>query len=726
MVNRTLAMAKHKKSAKSSEKGSSKSSLPRGIDPELEKRVDALMTGQEIVEEKPEEPTQEKAERSDDSDAKDIKTDEIAGAPLLPSDKIPDFDAATEEVEPDEPLETTVEEEPEYVPEPTIRILPAEPVSTQPEDEVDPVAAALAAEPQPAVDKDELGLESSETAKAVKDIVAEEADTLLDVQDEVLPDEVPSVQKEKKSLTGKLKNFFKTWWQDPRYRWGTLIALVVAFAVLAAVPSSRYFALNTLGARSSMSIIVLDQKTSQPLKNVDVTIGGHTAKTDRDGKATLSDIKLGKRSLTVSKPAFAEINKQVTIGWGSNPFGEEKLTPVGSQYTFLLRDFLSDKPVHKDVEATSGIASALANTEGELVLTVPEDGRSEIEIEITATDYRTEKLKLPVSTKESQTLKLVPANKHVFVSKRAGVLDVYSIDVDGANEEKVLAGTGKENPDTMALVSHPSKNITAVVSTRGEAKNKDGFLLSTLTLIDLNSKKTSKVIDSERIQLIDWIDDRLVYVRIMDGESAASPNRHRLMSYDEQTGENKELAATNYFNDVMVADGAVYYTPAEYQVNGPVGLFSIKPDGSAKKTVFDREVWNMIRTSYDIISLSVGQEWHELSLASGKVTKANAAPATQRSRIYSSDPDNDRSLWIDERDGKGVLLSYNHSSKEDVTIQTQSGLKNPVYWLDSDHAVFRVRTSQEIADYVVSLSGGSPKKIKDVTDIAGIDRWYYY
>jgi hypothetical protein len=40
--------------------------------------------------------------------------------------------------------------------------------------------------------------------------------------------------------------------------------------------------------------------------------------------------------------------------------------------------------------------------------------------------------------------------------------------------------------------------------------------------------------------------------------------------------------------------------------------------------------------------------------------------------------------------------------------------------------VFRVSSGSETADYVLSLDGGEAKKISDVTDITGIDRWYIF
>jgi hypothetical protein len=682
--------------------------MVRDIDPEVERKVDVLMTGKSDLKE----PVQE----AQPSPKKQPKIEDgPVGAPLLPTDKLPLSIKVAAEPEPK--LEPTVEAVPE--PEPTIK-MPEEGVHET--EVIDPVKAALTPEP---AEPDRLGLDSPETAKAVDDILAEEADTLLDVQDAVLPEEVPTIPQNKKGFGDRLKDFFRAWWHSPLYRWGSIVALLIVIGACAAMPTSRYFVLNSAGVRVATSLTVLDQNTIQPLKNVEVSVSGQTAKTDKDGKVRLDHIKLGTQTVTVKKAAFAELSKKITFGWGSNPLGEFKLTPVGSQYTFVLTDFLSGKPVTKNVEASSGESSARANNQGEAVLTVPEGGLSEIQVTITADDYRTENLTLPVSTKDSQILKLVPASKHVFVSKRSGKLDVYKVDIDGKNEEKIFPGTGKENPDTMALVAHPANNVAAFVSTRGEAKNQDGFLLSTLTLIDVDSAKTTKVADSERIQVIDWIGDKLVYVRVAQGASAADVNRNRLMAYDYKTGEDKQLASTNYFNDVMVANGAVYYSPAVYQVNGTVGLFRINADGTNKKTVYDKEVWNLFRTAYDKITLSVGQDWYEYSLTDDKVSKISGG-ATPSSRIYSESPDKMRSIWVDERDGKGVLLSYEYANKEDKTLHTQSGIKNPIYWLDSDHVVYRVKSGQEIADYVMSISGGEPLKVRDVTDIAGVDRWYYY
>ncbi len=703
-----------------------------GVDPELESKVDAMMSS-----DIPDEPD------ISDTLAPAPKDSESMGAPLLPTEKLkkikifhdenettdvpedktaPHADPDKRKVSGDEvpeqseatdnPDEVKIIEEPEVVAETEPEELPE---NTTEED-------STAVKPT-----DELKLDDPDTGKLVDAIVAEEADELLAAEDERAGNtsETPPLLAAQPKTQSKFKAFFGAWWHNRLYRRLTVILLLAGLVACAVLPSSRYFVLNTVGVRASTSMVVLDQTTGQPLKNVEVNLAGQTSRTDKEGTVRLDHIKLGAQTLSIKKVAFADMTKELNIGWGSNPLGSMNLIPVGSQYTFILSDFLSGKSLTKG-EASSGEASASSNEKGEVVLSVPQSDDAEIEVTITADNYRNEILKIPAANKVNQQVKLVPARKAVFVSKRSGTFDIYKIDVDGKNEQKLLLGTGSEQPDSMTLVSHPAKEMTAFVSTRGNIRNKDGFLLSTLNIINVENATITKIGQSERIQIIDWIGDRLIYVVVAEGASAASPQRHRLMSYDLKTEQEKELASTNYFNDVMVARGAIYYSPAIYKVNGAIGLFRIDSDGSGKKTISDKEAWNLFRTSFDRISVSVGQDWYDYDIPGGKFSKATGAPPALVSRLYIGSPDDSRSLWVEDRDGKGTLLAYDHTGKEDKVLHSQSGLKNPLRWLDNDHVVYRVAGGPETADYVMSLSGGQPKKLTDVTNTAGTDRWYYY
>lgn len=693
--------AKRKSSGKNNQ---ADPNLESNKDVELERKVDAMMSVEQTAPPTPETDTLQTPEAPTVPDEKpepaiqeEASSPEPTGAPLLPTEKLPDLESLPPEAE---------EPDAEIPPEPPNIIPPALPKPKSPADE-------------PTRDvSDDLGLEDAGTGTAVDEIIAANS------KESTTEPEHTSARKEP-AFTKPKRNPIKRFFSSKFFRRSVVLLLLLGIGAAGAVPSSRYFALNTAGVRSASSATILDENTGQPLKNAEFSISGISAKTDEQGNARLNNLKLGPATIKITKPAFAEISRPVTVGWGSNPLGDFNLKAVGVQYKFKVTDFLSKKPIAK-AEATSGEASAVSNDKGEIVLTVPQSAKAQAEVEIKAENYRVEKRTLASEQKSAAEVQLVPNKKHVFISKRSGTYDVYKVDVDGKNEEKVLAGNGSEQIETMSLSSHPTKNIAALISSRDNIRNKDGLNMSTLTIIDLNDDSSTKATQSERIQLIDWAGDKIVYVKVADGSKPDSVDRNRLISYDIDSQTEKELAGTNYFNDVVSAKGNIYYSPAAYNVNGSVGLFKIDVDGTGKKTLYDKEVWKMLRTSYDKLSVSMGEEWFELNLDNDALTRLDGSPAVQKTRLYSDGPGNGMSLWVDERDGKGVLLRYDQKTKNDKVTQSQSGLKNPVRWLSAKHVIFRVSNNQEIADYILNTDGGEARKIRDVTDTGGIDRWYYY
>lgn len=558
---------------------------------------------------------------------------------------------------------------------------------------------------------------------AVDDIAANEGDEVLAAEDEAVQKAFETENK-KKPFGQKLKDFLRRWWENPKTRWATIIILGLLIVMLASIPNTRYFFLNVVGVRSKASVKVLDQSTQQPLKNVKVSIGNQTGVTDNEGRVYLSKLKLGRQDMVIERRAFAEVNKKITIGWGSNPLGDFQLEPTGIQYTFQVNDFLSDKPIGK-AEATSGDASAFSDDTGKLVLTLDTKSDEDVDITISKDGYRNEDMTVGDNV-QTIDVKMVPSKKHVFVSKRSGKFDVYKIDADGKNEELVLAGTGAERDD-MVLVPHPTKNVAALVSTRDNMRNNEGYLLSTLTILNLETNESTSLGRSERFEIVGWVGDRLVYVQIAAGASTSNPKRQRLMTYDYATGESTEIASSNYFNDVLLADDKIYYAPsAAFSDGANIALFVVDPDGKNRKVLIDKEVWNIFRTDYSTLAIAVGQAWYEYKPNDGKVNALSGAPATQKSRIYVNSPDKKRSVWVDDRDGKGVLLVYNLENREDATIASMSGLTTPMTWLNDTTVVYRINTDQETADYVVNIEGGEPRKLINVTNTGGIDRWYYY
>lgn len=559
-------------------------------------------------------------------------------------------------------------------------------------------------------------IESPETEKAVADIIATESDELLAVHDERSTAVTP-VKPKKKSL-------FKRWVRSSAARWSTFLLIFIILAGVLAVPDTRYYLMNAAGIRSGASLTVLDRSTQQPLKNVTVILAGSSVETDAEGKASFTGLRLGVTELVVGRRAFAEVKQPVTIGWGSNPLGDFSLAPQGNQYIFTVTDSFSGKPV-ANAEAALGESTAVANDQGEIVLTLDSQSEDSLPITIKAPGYREETVTTRTDTKQKTAVSLVPSHKVSFVSKRSGTFDVYTIDADGKNEALILKGTGKESQD-LVLAPHPVADMAALVSTRDGKRSNGGSSLYSLTTVKLDDKSTKTVIESPQIKLIDWVGSRIVYVYMVADADDQDPGRYKLMSYDYMSGDNRQLAVANYFNDVASAEGKIYYSPASAYQNGVnIGVFAVQPDGSGKQPVINQEAWNVLRMAHDKLVFAVQQDWYEYALTGGEAKKLSGQPSDTTSRVYVDSPDGTKSIWTDTRDGKGALVLFDESSKKESVVFTQSGLRGPVRWLNNTTLVFRIATPNETADYVISVAGGTPKKLTDVSNISGIDRWTY-
>lgn len=568
--------------------------------------------------------------------------------------------------------------------------------------------------PKPAV------IEDAATDKAVKDIVAAEGDELLQVEDALRDSDEEVAKPASKHFS--LKKIFLNKKALKLY----LIVLIISLLAIALYPTTRYGALNMAGVRSSSSLTVLDSTSQQPLKNVTVSIGSVAVKTDANGVAKLEKVKLGKTSLKIERIAFAPLEKNITVGLGSNPLGSFNITPTGSQYKLEITDLLSGKPI-SGVDVETSDASARSDEKGLVLLTLPKTDETEVDVTIKAPSYRSETIKLKLASKETIKLQLAPARKHVFISKRTGKFDMYNIYADGKEEKLLLAGSGNEKED-LTLLPHATKELVAYVSSRAGKKSPEGFALNDLVLIDASTGRTTPVASAERLQLVGWAGDRLVFVAITSGPSAATAQRNRLLSYNlEDGGKTQELATSNYFNDLLLARGVVYFAPSSAIAGGsPAQFYQINSDGSNQKSLFSQEVWSILRTSYDHFSLSVGQQWYDYALGATQPKKQDSAPTTKTGRVYLDSPDGKKSVWIDQRDGKGTLIVYDIAGNKDTVLTARAGLGLPTVWLDDNTVVFRVDSKDEVADYVISLGGGEARKIRDVTKTGGLDSWYYY
>jgi hypothetical protein len=501
-----------------------------------------------------------------------------------------------------------------------------------------------------------------EVDAAVDDIVRSESDESLAEADAKIA--ALQATKTKKTFKQKIKSVFMSWWGNKPVRNGTLAALLVVFAAVILLPTTRYGVLNAFGVRVSSSMIVVDSQTRLPLKNINVNLQAKSGSTNEKGEILFNDLKLGKSNLLVSKRGYADTKEEVVLGLGSNPIGEKEMIATGEQFTFVLSDWKSGKPI-TDAEASSGENSANADDSGKIVLTIGEENISQVEVSLIADGYRTELFRDNQLVDSEIVVKMVPAKKHTFISNRNGDFDLYRIDLDGKNEEVLLKASGQER-EVPNIVPHPSKDIIALVTSRSGEANKDGFILDGLYVVDVNSKPSDeegdtkkRIARSEQLQVLGWSGDNLVFLQIVEGTSAGNDERSKIVSYNIDSGERIDLAKANYFNDAKLIENQLYYAVSSFSVpQSQAKLFVTNIDGKSARELIDSQVWNIFRTEYSKLIFSAEeQKWFSLDF--GNLVEEIDRQLAPVSLNFIDSPDKKRTTWVEVRDGKGVLLKSN-------------------------------------------------------------------
>ena len=273
----------------------------------------------------------------------------------------------------------------------------------------------------------------------------------------------------------------------------------------------------------------------------------------------------------------------------------------------------------------------------------------------------------------------------------------------------------------MSLAASPAGDWAALVSTRDGVRGKDGYVLRGLTLVSADGKAVTAVERAEQIRLIDWVGTRLIYQVTASGSSAASAQRNKLISYDYTTNSRIQLAAANTFSGVHVIRGTVYYAVGAADPSASPYFARVRPDNTARQTIWSKEVWTVFRTGYASLGLQTPDGWYSYTAGGGAPAKDDSVPNVT-SRLYTESPDGVKTAWLDTRDGKGAVIVTDVAGGKEAMLPGISGGVYPLRWMHPTTLIMRVVTGTETADYAVSTLGGQPRKITDLTNSFGFSQ----
>ena len=319
------------------------------------------------------------------------------------------------------------------------------------------------------------------------------------------------------------------------------------------------------------------------------------------------------------------------------------------------------------------------------------------------------------ATNVAETAPSKSVQRDIYLAKRSGTYNLYKI-TNAGPEQLVLAGTGKEDAD-LALAPNASSKIAALVSTRDGKQDSTGTVQQSIALVDVAAGTATSIDSADKVKLVDWFGDRIVYVLLNTTTSTSDANRYQLVSYDTDKKVRTVLDHTNYLNDVLAAKGSLYYATATSSAStGQV--VKMQPDGSGKRVILTAEVADISRVSYGSAIFSSVNKWYSYELDALQATATNNVNQSIK-RLYIDSPDAKQSAYISDAKGTAKLVVTDTKTGKETTLAVTDAAY-PIYWLSNDTIAYRSGNS----DYSIKLSGGQPTKLADVFDAAGISLWH--
>lgn len=583
-----------------------------------------------------------------------------------------------------------------------------------------PEAKEPIAEPETAANPDEA-FEDQKTDEAVDDIVAKEGDVVLAVEDK---------QRERKSNPGKPTKSWKTKLKSlVRNKW-TWVVIGLLIAILFAVPTTRY-KLAGLLVKKSVIITVIDSKTSTPVSNADVSLGGNSTKTDASGKAVLKT-GVGDQSLTVSKKYYRELEANQFVGFKDFKPAPVKLVATGRLVPVTVLNKITGKPVSGAQIKVLG-TTAKTNAKGLATIALPADknanpgklslgGYNPIDVTVQTTDQKT----------KANTFELTPSGQVYFLSNRSGTLDVVKTNLDGSGRKTVVEGTGREDVRTTSLLA--SRDWRYLVLKSRREGNKDA-----LYLIETATDKVTKFDSSEAdFTLVGWYDKSFVYALTNASRPAWQSGQQAVKSYDAETqqlslldqsqaeGDGNSYSAQNFSNFYIVKGAVVYNTQWYSYASGSIEgkndtIRAISPTGQNKKDyqTFPTKSTGFMQASlyepqgiyyavYDNTTFKTNFYVYENQTV--QTANIDQAKFDQPYPTFLLSPSGSQTFWTELRDGKNTLFTGDASADSKKQISSSSDYA-PYGWYSDGYNLVSKNNSEL---YIMSTK--SPTKQLKITD----------
>lgn len=511
---------------------------------------------------------------------------------------------------------------------------------------------------------------------------SEQPEPEKDTEDESPETEVTKDASDETDEEPKGPNIFQRLWAKYKAKKKLTIPATIAavLILLFVVPATRYGILGVV-IKKDVQVTIIDSQTNVPVSGVDVSLRGKAAKTDGEGKATIRGVKVGKGDLKASKKYYKDTVINFLTGLKPKPV-EVKLEATGRQVPVHIVNKISGENV---AGASIRVADTEAQTDqnGETTLVLPAS-KTKMEAKITKDGYNEQTVQVTVNNPaiKDNTFGMTPFGKIYFLSKKTGKIDVVKTDLDGANRQTVLAGTGNEEEGNTVLLASQDWKYLALQSRREDSKAR-------LYLIDTSNDKLTEIDSGEAsFTPIGWSGHSFVYTVLRFNVQAWQPKAAALKTYNAEALQLLTIDETNaegnglndYANEVLsnvyILKDSLIYTKhwnasyySVYRLAGKrMGIYSVKASGGGKQTVKDFDAGN---SGYFDAKLASPNEIYFgvyngtdvfYEYAKGALTETKSFNRDSFNKFYPTylvSPGGNATFWYEPRDGKNTLFTGN-------------------------------------------------------------------
>lgn len=534
-----------------------------------------------------------------------------------------------------------------------------------------------------------------------------------------------------------------THWYKTNKKKSIPLTIVILIAVLAAIPWTRYRG-AAMAVSQDFTIKVMDSTAATPVSGADISVGAQHALTNANGVATLHQIKVGHRTVLITKKYYKDERVSVLV-----PILKQKTTPTiqfvatGRQAKISVKNVITNAPL-ADVDIKVADISAKTDKSGSATVVLPVGTTSE-KATLSLNGYNDAKVQVKANDKTiaQNDFTMTPVGKVYFLSKLSGRIDVVKTNLDGTSRQTVLAGTGSEDDRGTILLASRDWKYLALLSRREGGTNAKLYLLNTsddsLVTVDGDSGSV--------ISPVGWSNHNFIYTLSRQNVPNWKPNAQALKSYSaeskkitildqtrgEGTGQN-DYASESYGSVYQIGQNVVYekYWNADYLNqdrlnNKQAGIYSITATGAnhqTLKTFGYAAGQNTFMTSVPDEAEGIYYQVYEkgklayYAYDNGKVSsKSNIADEfdkylEQGAITYLQSPDGNETFWSEQRDGKNTLFVGDADGQNGKQIATLSDFQT-YGWYTDDYLLVS-KNSSEL--YIMPKTPSKDTKPVKITD----------